>query len=325
MSLAALCTHDRRRFLRNGGLTLAALLTGTTKMFADFNGLIDGMMRAAKTDKVNVIPLGANLYVIENTGGNITVLDSKEGKLLIDAGIGGQHSQITAALSSISANPVKEVISTHWHFDHTGGNAWLHDDGARVTAHKNTKKHMVVPTTVTPWHYTFPPTPTSGLPTNLLEGGTSLTFNGVHIEATHVPHAHTDGDLVVFFPDLDVISAGDTFWNGYYPFIDCDTGGDIGGMINATKTNLVRSTDQTKIVPGHGPVGTRAQLQEYHDMLVSIRDAVMHHKRQDMTVEEVVAAKPTARFDAKWGNYAVSPDDFVRIVYNEVCCEQSDN
>jgi glyoxylase-like metal-dependent hydrolase (beta-lactamase superfamily II) len=322
MSITSAHRQSRRRFLETSGVTIAALLASSNKMYADFDGLIDGMMRAAKTDKVKVIPLGTNLFVIENTGGNITVLDGKDGKLLVDAGIAGQHSQIAAALTSIGASPVKQVINTHWHFDHTGGNVWLHDADALITAHKNTKKHMMVPTTVTPWHYTFPPTPTSGLPTRLLDAD-SLTLNNTSIDVKHFKNAHTDGDLVVAFPELDVISTGDTFWNGYYPFIDCDTGGKIDGIIKATSANLLRSTDKTKIVPGHGPIAMKAELQEYHTMLVTIRDAVMSLKRKDMTIEEIVASKPTTRFDAKWGHYAVSPDDFVRMVFNEVCCDET--
>ena len=315
--MSTIPTHplNRRSFLRASSLAAAALLLKSPRIDADFRGLVDNMMREAKTAKVNVVPLGADLFVIENTGGNITVLDGRDGKLMVDSGISGSHPQILAALGGISASPLKEVISTHWHFDHTGGNPWLHEAGARITAHQNTKKHMAVATTVTPWSYTFPPSLTPGLPTRLLDAGTSFSMNGMHIEVTHPEHAHTDGDLVVAFREGNVIAAADTFWNGYYPFIDCEAGGTIDGMIQATRANLAMANEKTRIVAGHGPIGTKRELQQYCDMLISVRDAVMTLKRRSMTAEEAVAAKPTASFDAKWGQYAVAPDDFVRLVY----------
>ena len=305
----------RRSFIQAGSFA-AALLTNSATMYGDFRGLVDTMMLEAKTATVKVVPLTSNLFVIENTGGNITVLNGPDGKLMVDAGISGSHSQILAALEGISSNPLREVISTHWHFDHTGGNPWLHEAGARITAHENTKKHMEVPTRVTPWSYTFPPTPQPGLPTRLLEAGTSFNMNGTHVDVTHLHHAHTDGDLVVVFQEGNVISAADTFWNGYYPFIDREAGGTIDGMIAATEANLARADEKTRIVPGHGPIAFKAELQDYHDMLVAVSTSVSHRKQGGMAIESVVAARPTASFDAKWGHYAVSPDDFVRLVYN---------
>ena len=308
----------RRSFLRAGSFTVAALLTKSATMHGDFRGLVDTMMLEARTAQVKVAPLSAHLFVIENTGGNITVLDGPDGMLMVDAGIGGAHPQILAALESISSRPVKEVISTHWHFDHTGGNPWLHEVGARITAHENTKRHMEVSTRVSPWNYTFPPTPTPGLPTRLLQAETSFSMNGTSIDVTHPQNAHTDGDLVVAFQQGNVIAAADTFWNGYYPFIDREAGGTIDGMIGATEANLALADENTTIVPGHGPIASKAELRDYRNMLVAIRNSVATLKRRGSTVASTVAAKPTASFDGKWGHYAVSPDDFVRLVYNTV-------
>jgi glyoxylase-like metal-dependent hydrolase (beta-lactamase superfamily II) len=318
-------TLNRRSFLQLGSFAAAYVLMSPTGVEVSYSGLVDTMMREAVTAKVNVIPLGSNLYVIENTGGNITVLDGPDGKPMVDAGISGSHPQILAALEGISANPLKEAIGTHWHFDHTGGNPWLHEAGARITAYKNTRKHMAVAKTVSPWNYTFPPVPALGLPTRLLDADTTLSMNGTQIDLVHATHAHTDGDLVIAFKEGNVIAAADTFWNCYYPFIDCEAGGTIDGMISATRTNLLLADDGTIIVPGHGPVATKRDLQEYCDMLVRIHTAVMSLKRHSMTIEEVVAAKPTARFDARWGQYAVAPDDFVRLVYSTVCCDENSN
>ena len=275
----------RRTLLGVGGLTVAGLLTNSAEMYADFNGLVAGMMREAKTAKVSVVPLGANLFVIESTGGNITVLDGPDGKLMLDAGTGGSQPQIMAALVAISTQPLKEVISTHWHFDHTGGNPWLHEAGARITAHTDTRQHMSVATRVTPWDYTFPPTPAPGLPSRLLDAETTFSTNGMQVSVTHPEHAHTDGDLVVAFREGNVVSAADTFWNGCYPFIDLEAGGTIDGMIHATESNLALANESTKIVPGHGPVATKCELQKYHDMLTSIRGSVMKLKNNGASVD----------------------------------------
>jgi glyoxylase-like metal-dependent hydrolase (beta-lactamase superfamily II) len=315
MSSSRTLSANRRSFLKAGSFTAAALLIKPAKIYADFNGLVEGMMREAKTAKVNVVPLGSDLFVIENTGGNITVLDGPDGKLMVDAGISGSHPQIIAALADISANPVKEVINSHWHFDHTGGNSWLHEAGARISAHSNTKKHMSVATPVTPWSYVFPPTPAPGLPTRLIDKETTIRLNGINVVLAHPENAHTDGDLVVVFKEHNVIAAADTFWNGYYPFIDREAGGTIDGIIRATEANLALANDMTKVVPGHGPLGTKRDLEEYRDMLVSIRGSVAKLRNSGATVEQAVAAKPTTGFDTKWGHYAVAPDDFVRLVY----------
>jgi glyoxylase-like metal-dependent hydrolase (beta-lactamase superfamily II) len=318
MSTSVFRLPDRRRFLQAAGFSAAALLTNSARMYADFNGLVDNMIREAETARVNVIALRANLFVIENTGGNITVLDGPDGKLMVDSGISGSHPQIIEALAGISANPLKEVISSHWHFDHTGGNPWLQEAGARITAHENTRRHMSVPTPVTPWNYIFPPTPAAGLPTRLLHPDTVLSMNATHIRVTHPENAHTDGDLVVAFRERNVLAAADTFWNGYYPFIDREAGGTIDGMIKATKANLAMADEKTKIVPGHGPVAVKPELRAYCDMLISIRESVIRLKKSGRTVEQAVAAKPTSSFDAKWGHYAVNPDDFVRLVYKSL-------
>ena len=126
---------------------------------------------------------------------------------------------------------------------------------------------------------------------------------------------HTDGDAFVYFPKADVLVMGDNFWNGIYPFIDNGVGGGIDGMISWVKASLARATDKTIIVPGHGPVGNKAQLAEFCDMLMTIRNNVAVLKNQGKSIDEIIAAKPTAAYDAKWGNFVIDPAFFTRLVY----------
>jgi len=249
------------------------------------------------------------------SGGNIVVLNGPDGKLLVDAGIALTRRRIQAALDQISNAPLKYVINTHWHWDHTDGNGWMHDLGARIVAHENTLKHLSVMTPVDDWDYTFPAVPRDSLPTVIIERDDTLKFDGERIELKHYGPGHTDGDLSVYFPKADVLALGDIWWNGYYPFIDNGVGGSIGGMIHWANTSLDRVTDKTILVPGHGPVGDRAQFAEFRDMLVSVRENVARLKKQGKSLDEVIAAKPTAAYDAKWGGFVIDPVFFTRIVY----------
>jgi glyoxylase-like metal-dependent hydrolase (beta-lactamase superfamily II) len=293
---------------------------------APLAGLAPRARKGAETAKITVEKLRGNISVLIGSGGNIAVLHGQDGKLLVDAGLAGSRPQITEALAGISTDPVRHVVNTHWHFDHTDGNEWLHDAGATIIAHENVRKRMSETSRVDPWDFTSPPSPVAALPAFTLRtagakdgtAGAMLYLNDTTVRLDPYEPAHTDGDTVVEFTDLDVIHLGDLWWNGRYPFIDYNNGGSINGVIRATDANLARVTDKTIIVPGHGPVGTRADLAEYRDMLVTVRDKVAALKARGMSVEEVVAAKPTGRYDAKWGQFVFTPDLFTGLIYDGV-------
>jgi len=270
---------------------------------------------AAATAKINVTKLRGNVSVLEGSGGNITALTGRDGKVLVDAGITASRPQITEALASLSDEPVKHLINSHWHFDHTDGNEWLHSVGAEITAHENTRKRLSVTTRVEDWNFTFPPAPPGALPTKLFNSEQTLHFNGTTLALKYYPLAHTDSDISVHFHDADIIHVADTLWNGHFPFIDYSTGGSIDGMIRAAEANVARVTDETIVIPGHGPIGNKSQLVEFRDMLVSVRDKVSTLKKEGHPIEEIVAAKPTADYDAKWGGFVVDGNFFTRIVY----------
>ena len=260
-----------------------------------------------------------HISVLEGSGGNVAVLTGPDGKVLVDAGIGVSRPQMTKALADLGGDPVTHLINTHWHFDHTDGNAWLNSVGAKIIAQENTLRFLSHVQRVEDWDYNFVSPPPNGLPSEVFSSERSLNLNGQTISLKHYSPAHTDSDISVTFAEADIVHVADTSWNGVYPFIDYSTGGSIDAMIAASDANLAATTDQTIIIPGHGqPVSNRAELQQFRDMLVAIRENVAALKRQGRSRDETVAAKPTAAFDAKFGAWVIDPGFFTRLVYEGV-------
>jgi glyoxylase-like metal-dependent hydrolase (beta-lactamase superfamily II) len=271
-------------------------------------------LRRAEGDIVTQT-LRGNISVLIGSGANIVVLSGDQGKFLVDAGISISEAKVKTALHEIAPTPVTYVVNTHWHWDHTDGNGWLHDSGATIIAHKNTLKHLSELTHVDDWHWTMLPVRVGARPTILVSDSTTFIFAGDTIHVDHYGPGHTDGDVSVYFEKADVLALGDTFWNGNYPFIDNQDGGNINDAIKWADKAIERTTDKTIVIPGHGPVGTRAQLIEFRDMLVTVRDNVAALKRQGKSLDEVIAAKPSATFDEKWGQFVIDPAHFVGLVY----------
>ena len=304
---------SRRRFFALAGA--GGLLLARRPLFGDDTGIVPTMISAAAKAKIISRPLRRNITVLEGSGGNIAVLAGRDGKLLVDAGFSVSRQAVSGALSSISPDPIRHLINTHWHVDHTDGNAWLHEAGAANTAHQNTRKRLSVATRVEGWSYTFPPVPAGALPTKVFTTGSEMRWNDTRILLKYYGPAHTDSDISVNFTDADVLHAGDTLWNGVYPFIDYSTGGSIDGSIRAAEANVAAITDRTIVIPGHGPVAGRSDVVEFRDMLVAIRENVAGLKKQGRFLDETVAAKPTAPFDAKWGQFLITPAMFTTLVY----------
>jgi glyoxylase-like metal-dependent hydrolase (beta-lactamase superfamily II) len=287
--------------------------------FAEARGLVSLIKDSAAVSSIVTHRLRDNISVLEGSGGNIAVLTGPDGKVLIDAGIGVSRSQLTKALADLGADPVTHLINTHWHFDHADGNDWLHSAGAKIIAQENTRKHLSGIQRVEDWDYNFLPLPSGGIPSEVFAGEHRLKLNGVSIDLKYYGPAHTDGDISVTFAEANIVHVADTYWNGIYPFIDYSTGGSIDGMIAASDANLAATTNETIIIPGHGkPVSNKAELKEFRDMLVAIRDNVATLKKQGRSRDEAVAAKPTAAFDAKWGQFVIDPGFFTRLVYEGV-------
>ena len=227
--------------------------------------------------------------------------------------------QIATALAALSADPVTNLINTHWHFDHADGNEWLHSVGARIMAHENTRKHLSVcnasRTGITISRRYRP----AGCRSMCSATERTVKLNGSTVALKYYGAAHTDSDISVTFTEADILHTGDTFWNGIYPFIDYSTGGNIDGMIRAADVNLAAATDRTLVIPGHGqPVSNRVQLQEYRDMLVAIRGNVAALKRQGRSVADTVGRQTDGRLRRQMGRLRHRSSVFHRLVYEGV-------
>jgi glyoxylase-like metal-dependent hydrolase (beta-lactamase superfamily II) len=308
---------SRRQFLISSGVAVAAACLAPPRLFAQ-KGLVEIALKESATAKITVQTLRRNISVLLGSGGNIAVLTGPDGKLLIDAEVVTAQPNVTAALASINADPIKQLINTHWHFDHTGGNEWVHQAGASILAHENTRKRLSVDTRVEGWVYTFPAAPAGAIPTAAFQDEHTVHANGSTLALKHYAPAHTDSDISVHFTEADVLHTGDTFWNREYPFIDYSTGGSIDGQIRAAEANLAKVSATTIVIPGHGVVGGKADLKLFRDVLAEARDEVAKLKKQGRTVEEVIAAKPTARHDAEWGKGFQNPKSFLTWVYQGV-------
>jgi len=267
--------------------------------------------------EIKTTALGHNTYMLEGQGGNITVAVGSDGIIMVDSEFAPLHDKIKAAIEKISPLPIKYLINTHFHGDHTGGNAPFHKDGATVVAEDNVRVRLAAGTTNGLTGNKTPPATADALPTETYIGGTKeVKVGGRTAELTHANNAHTDGDTWIFFADANVLATGDTFSNGRYPNIDFANGGGIDGMITATEAYLTRSDDNTKIVPGHGPLATKEQLAEFHDMLLVARERIRRLYLAGRSEKDVLAAKPMKDFDAKWAANEQAANNFVRVVYN---------
>jgi glyoxylase-like metal-dependent hydrolase (beta-lactamase superfamily II) len=306
---------SRRRLFAMAGLSAGAALLARRRLFAKEVGIVPTMVNAAAEAKISIQPLRRNISVLEGSGGNIAVLTGRDGKLLVDAGFAVSRKAITNALTSINSDPIKHLINTHWHTDHTDGNAWLHSAGAAITAHENTLKRLSVATRVEGWSWTFPAAPAGALPVTVFAADHEMRRNNTRILLKYYAAAHTDSDISVNFTDANVVHVGDTWWNGVYPFIDYSTGGSIDGQIRAAEANVAAITSKTIVIPGHGPVGGRSDVAEFRDMLVGVRENVAALKKQGRSLDETIAAKPTAPYDTKWGQFLITPAMFTGLVY----------
>ena len=279
---------------------------------------VDLINAEARAGNIVVTPVRDSISMLSGSGGNITVLQGPQGKLMVDGGIALSQKPLQSALDKLGPAKPQYVINTHWHWDHADSNGWLHDLGATIVAHPNSLKHLSQTVRVEDWQHTFEPVPGKARPSSLVSTTRTIEFAGDKVLLKYYGPAHTDGDLYAYFEKADVLATGDTYWNGVYPFIDSVAGGSIDGMIQAAETNIARSGDNTIVVPGHGPLARRADLVEYRDMLVEIRRNVADLKQQGKTLDQVIAARPTAKFDPKWGNFVINPAFFTRLVYRGV-------
>jgi len=306
---------SRRRFIASASVLTAGAYLSPGQLLADKENIVLAARKRAETATITVQALRRNMIALIGSGGNIAILPGPDGKVIIDSGYSTSRSKITEVLAKMGPEPIKHLVNTHWHFDHTDGNEWMHAEGATILAHENTRKHLSTSTRVADWDFTFPPSPAGALPTEVFDKDKTLHHNSTNIALAYYGPSHTDGDISAYFVEADVFHTGDTWWNGHYPFIDYSTGGNINGMIKAAEANLARVTEKTIVIPGHGRIGGKMEMTEYRDMLVTIRDRVAALKKEGRSLDEIVAAKPTAAYDSKWAGSFITGAVFTRLVY----------
>lgn len=265
--------------------------------------------------EIAITPLRDGLALLTGQGGNIVLSTGADGSFIIDDQFAPLSDKIRAAIATLSDQPLRFVLNTHFHGDHTGGNEKLGLAGAVIVAHDNVRKRMSQAQFLETFQRDLKPAPAAALPLVTFSDGLSLHLNGQDVRVTHVAHAHTDGDAMVWFEQAQVLHMGDIYFNGLYPFIDVDAGGGINGMIAGVEKALALIDDRALVVPGHGALSNRAELVAYGEMLRGFRARVGELKQQGKSLDEVIATQPTAAYDAVWAGQFISPELLIGFIY----------
>lgn len=263
--------------------------------------------------------LGHGVHMLESFGGNIGVLAGEPGVLLVDAEWPQLNEKVRAAVARISAQPVRFVVNTHWHWDHVGGNADFAKLGAVIISSSQTRDYIVEAQRSSPSGSDQYPRDPAGVPTFTVDSGTQqLYIAGQTVQIIHAPPAHTDGDLIVRFVEADILQTGDTFFHGFYPDIDFEHGGSIDGMIAFYDTLYRMCGPQTKVIPGHGPVANREDIRAYQKMLREVRNRVARAIAAGMSEQALIASHPLDDLDQIWGGNLVKQPYLLAIVYEDL-------
>lgn len=278
----------------NKGLKLALIGASTLAAMA--------MPGVAGAQQISSVADG--IHVIQGRGGNIGVSVGADGVFMIDDQFAPATQAILDQIKTVTDQPVRFLVNTHFHRDHTGGNENLGKAGVLIFAHDNVRVRLLAGDA-----------PRAALPVVTFNDATTFHMNGQTVRVFHTANAHTDGDAMIHFQEANVIHMGDTFFNGFYPFIDANSGGSVAGVFRTIDTVLALADDDTVIIPGHGPVGDKADLIVYRDMLIRARDGIMPLIADGKSVEDIVAAKPLADLDGKWGGGFLNPERFLRVMH----------
>jgi glyoxylase-like metal-dependent hydrolase (beta-lactamase superfamily II) len=294
---------DRRHFLRT-------LLGGAAGL--SLAGVAPLRALARSADPLAVTRLSEKLALISGAGGNVVALSGPDGVLLVDCGVAERTRELLATVASLpGGRHIPTVFNTHWHWDHTGGNELLRKAGASILAHENTRLWLGAEIHEEWENRVYKPRPPAALPTQTFYKTGRMTFGNEPIEYGYLPQAHTDGDIYVYFRGENVLVAGDVVSVGRYPILDYSTGGWIGGMADATQKLLDLTDDKTRIVPGTGPVQSRADVASEHEMLATLKEDLWQLMRKGYGAEDMIEARATSKYDTKWGD----PRLFIAAAY----------
>jgi glyoxylase-like metal-dependent hydrolase (beta-lactamase superfamily II) len=273
---------------------------------------------SAATTPIKTTRLYDNVYLLQGEGGNMALQTGPEGSVLIDSSFAPAVPRILETIAALrkdasAANNI--LINTHWHSDHTGGNQGMYEAGYTIYAHQNTRVRLSTPQTMRLFHTTTPVAPADAWPGITFDDGLHIWRNGDALDLVQFDPAHTDTDIMIHFRKANVIHVGDNWFNNFYPIVDESSGGKIDGMIRAGEKVLALADSNTRIIPGHGPLGTKADFQSFHDMLSAVREKVAALKASGASEQEAIAKKPAAQLDAVWGKGFMKSDTFVGVVY----------
>ena len=262
--------------------------------------------------------LADTVYMMTGSGGNLGVSVGEDAVFVIDDQFAPLTPKIQAAIAKLSSKPVRFVLNTHWHFDHTGGNENLGKAGAIIVGHENVRKRLSTEGFIEFLGMKTKPEAKIALPVVTFTREVTFHLNGDELVVTHAPRAHTDGDSIVRFGKSNVVHMGDTFFNKLYPFIDTSSGGTVAGVLAAADGVLKTAGEGTKIIPGHGPLASKGDLKTYRDMLAAVSGNIRGQIKAGKTLEQVIGSKPTAKYDAVWGKGFLTPEKFVEMVYRNL-------
>jgi cyclase len=319
----------RRGILRAGGVLAGGwavsqifpgALRGSAPLYAQETKPSPAEVLAAARARFGKAPieptkLADNLTLLRGPGGNVVVLNGKDGKLIVDTFTQLAWDRFKQTLDDLGNTPLKLAINSHWHWDHTDNNANVHETGAILLAHENTLKRLSETHDLDVIGLHFDPASASALPQKTFKESYQMNFSGEHVALGRFAPAHTDSDIFIHFQKANVLHMGDVFFNGIYCYIDRGTNGSIRGMIAGATKMLAMVDNDTKIVPGHGPLGNKSDLKMFRDMMVTAEGRVQKLKTAGKTLDEAVAAKPLADLDPVWGKGVLSGDAFVHVVY----------
>ena len=285
-------------------------------------GLLALPAAAAEPDfskvQIETIPLAPGLAMLIGSGGNIVVSTGKDGPVIVDDQFAPLAPKITAAVNALQSAPIRFVINTHHHSDHTGSNEVFGNAGALIIAHDNVRQRLSMEQFSQLMNRTTPASPAAALPVVTFADGMTLHWNGETISMRHVAPAHTDGDVHVWFEKANVVHTGDTYVNGFFPLVDVESGGTLGGIIASAEAILARATPDTKIVPGHGPLATPADLKRFRDVLVDVKARIEQGIASGKTMQQFIAAKPLADLDAQWGHGFLTTDQVITLCWMDL-------
>lgn len=288
-------------------LVLAVLLTS-----------INGAIAQDKQVEFTTIQLSDTVYMLRGRGGNVGISSGEDGLYIIDDQVKPVTAGLLKAIRKVSDRPIRFVINTHYHADHTGGNEAIGNTGSVIIAHDNIRKRMATEQVSIFRKSTTPPYPKDALPVVTFNDRMTLHFNGESATAYYIANGHTDGDAIIHFPVSNVIHMGDMFFNGQYPYVDLDAGGSMQGIIEAADLALSLANESTRIIPGHGPLGMTEDLKTYQDYLIQASTNVQLLIDEGKTLQQIIDAKPTSEWDETLGKVWITPPQFVTFIYNSL-------